>query len=135
MLAGRKMLMKRTLIIAAIIVGTSVSVFSQSNEVCISQAAANVCGQNARLIPALEQKIAVLEAAMLEKDKSIAELIETNRKNIADLQEALKRTEIALATKTGELIGNEAEKVRLLALLDFAIKNTKKKRNALITIF
>lgn len=104
-------------------------------KVCISQAAANVCRDNALLIPALNEKIAALEAKIKAQDETIAELKETNRKNVADLTDALHKTELSLATKTGELIGSQAQNVEQRALIQVLLQNVKKKRIALITLF
>jgi IS5 family transposase len=103
-------------------------------KVCISQAAANKCAENARLVPALENKNTTLEASLLEKDKSIAELREAGRKNEADLKEALIKTQSELATKTGQLIGAEAMVTRLTAIIDFMLKNGREKCYGLICI-
>lgn len=103
-------------------------------KVCISQAAANKCAENARVVPALEAKIAELEAGLLLKDKSIAETREAARKNEADLKERLGKTEGELATKTGQLIGSEAMVTRLTAIIDFMLKNGRQKCNGLICV-
>lgn len=124
--------------IAFICLGLNVSTtFAQEPEppkVCISQAAANQCAANARELPAVREKNAVLEAALLEKDKSIAEIREAARKNEADLKEALVKTQSELAVKTGQLIGAEAMVTRLTAIIDFMLKNGRQKCNGVICV-
>lgn len=126
------MRLRPLLIIAACLFLAPLAVFSQEPRVCISQSAANVCAANSRENSALREKIGVLEAALLEKDKSIAELRDAGSKNVADLTKALHETEIKLATATGQLIGVEAEKTRLLAIIDFMLKNGRTKKYGLI---
>lgn len=125
--------MKLFLITIVLLILCPMAAFSQDEpKVCISQAAANVCAANSRENVALKEKIAVLESALTEKDKSIAELQDANRKNVADLTKALHETEVKLATATGQLIGTEAEKTRLLAIIDILLKNSRKKSIGLI---
>lgn len=117
-------------LIAVAILALVAGAFAQDPEppkICISQAAANKCAENARVVPALEAKIAELEAGLLEKDKSIAEIREAARKNEAELRAALSKTENELATKTGQLIGAEATITRFTAIIDFMLKNGRNK--------
>src|SRR4051812_7296291 len=79
--------------------------------VCISQAAANVAAQNARELAATKEKVTTLEAALVEKDKNVADVQAAAATNVADLKDRLQKTEIELATKTGQLIGSEAMNV------------------------
>jgi hypothetical protein len=95
--------------------------------ICLSQEAANKAAENARLIPALEGKIAALEEGLKLKDASIAELRETNRQNIVDLTERIHRTEVSLAEKTGTLIACEASSVRNMAIIDGLLKKRQVK--------
>ena len=126
----------RFILILIVVLLVPYAAASQTDDkVCISQASANVCRDNALLIPALNEKIAALEAQVKARDTTIAELKEANAKNVADLTAAIHKTELALATKTGELVGCEAGRVRDSAIIQFLVQNTKKKRNALITIF
>lgn len=104
-------------------------------KVCISQGAANKCRDNALLIPALNEKIAALEAQVKARDTTIQELKEANAKNVADLATALHKTELALATKTGEIIGCQAQNVEQRAIITALLPMVKKKRNAFITLF
>jgi len=94
--------------------------------VCISQAAANKAAENARVIPTLEGKIAALEQAVKDKDATIAENKATAARNEADLTKAMHKTEIDLATKTGQLIGCEANEVRNTATINAFLQNMKK---------
>lgn len=84
--------------------------------VCISQEAANKAAENKRELDATKEKVGVLENALAEKDK-----------NDAELRAALKRTELALAEKTGQLIKAEANEVRMAAMVDFLLKHGRKK--------
>jgi hypothetical protein len=95
--------------------------------VCLSQEAANKAAENARLIPALEGKIAALEDGMKQKDVSIAELRATNLQNVADLTARMHRTEVSLAEKTGTLIACEAASVRNMAIIDGLLKKRQVK--------
>jgi len=97
-------------------------------KVCISQAAANACRDNALLIPALNEKIAALEAQVKARDASIAELIETNRKNVTDLKDAMHKTELQLAQKTGEIIACQANDVSNRAIITAMIPMLRAKR-------
>jgi septal ring factor EnvC (AmiA/AmiB activator) len=108
---------------------------SAEPKVCVSQEAANKCAENARLIPALNEKIAALEAKIKAHETTIEELKEVNRKNVADLTDRLHKTELSLATKTGEIIGCQAQNVEQRAIIQALLPMVKKKRNALITIF
>jgi hypothetical protein len=74
-----------------------------------------------------KQKVSVLESALTEKDKSIDELIKTNRQNVADLTDRLHRTENDLAETKGELIRSDAEVVRQTAMIQFMLTNGRKK--------
>lgn len=95
--------------------------------ICLTQQEANVARDNALELKAVKEKIIVLTNALDEKDKSINELKSTAQKNEADLKDALHKTEIELATTKGQLIGSEAEKTRLTAIIDFMLKNGRKK--------
>jgi hypothetical protein len=106
-----------------------------SGTICLSQAAANAAASNARELAASRAEIEILKQALTEKDKSITELRLAGNQNVADLTKALTDTQVKLAQKTGELIGSDAERTRLIAMLEMALKNTKKKRNAFITLF
>ena len=101
-------------------------------QITISQDAANRAAELARENPVLKEKIAVLEAALKEKDKSIEELRAANAKNIADLKAALHETENQLALKVGQLTATEAQMVRLTAIIDFMLKNGRTKKIGLI---
>lgn len=126
------------LILTIFILMASVSATAQScpeNMVCLSQAAANKAAENARELIAVREKVQVLENALLEKDKSISEVRETARKNEADLKEVLHKTEVELSLKTGQLISNESEKTRLLAIIDVLLKSVRPKKVGLINLF
>jgi len=134
--------MRLIFIIAFLLVLWPVAAFSQVpcppmpvGTVCISQQAANAAASNARELAATKEKVAVLEDALKQKDASIQELKDTNAKNVADLKDALNKTEVQLATKTGELVGSEAEKTRLLAIIDVLLKSTRPKKVGLINLF
>lgn len=106
-----------------------------SGFVCISTAAANVAASNARELEAQKEKVKVLEQGLAEKDKSIAELKSLNDKNVESLKEALKRTEIELATRTGQLISRESEVVRQSAIITAMIPMLRKKKIGIFNIF
>lgn len=103
-----------------------------SGMVCISQAAANQAAENARELSATKAKITTLTEALAEKDKIIADVRATASKNEADLKEALTKTQTELATKTGQLIGCEANSTRQLAVIDVLLKNVRPKKIGLI---
>lgn len=124
--------MKPILITTFLLVLCPLVAFSQEPTVCISQSAANVCAANSREIVALREKIAVLESALLDKDKSIEEVKETNRLNVVDLTKAMHETEVKLATATGQIIQLEADRVRWVGVIDILIKNSRKKSIGLI---
>lgn len=132
-----KILISIVLILAAAAFSLAQELVSQcpAGLVCISQAAANRASENARVLEATRQKVGVLEDALKSKDESIRALRETAAKNESDLREALKRTEIELATKTGQLISRESEVVRQSAIIQAMIPMLRKKRIGLINIF
>lgn len=103
--------------------------------VCISQMAANQAAANARELEATKQKVAVLEIALTEKDKSIQELTELNRQNTAALTDRLHKTEIELASTKGQLIGAEAQVTRQTAIIDLLLKYARPKKIGLINLF
>jgi hypothetical protein len=132
--------MKQFLITAAFCIISPLAVFSQvsdcpQDKICISVEAANKARENALELQATKEKAAVLETALTEKDKSIAELRETARKNEADLKERLHKTEVELATKTGQLIGAEAERTRLIAITEFLLKHGRVKKYGILNLF
>jgi hypothetical protein len=102
------------------------------DKICISQAAANTCRDNAALVKAQADKIAALEESVKARDAAIDELKRTNAANVADLTNALHKTELDLATKTGELIAKDAIVVRLNAIVDVLLSRTRKKSIGLI---
>lgn len=123
----------RNILLALVICSVSVLTgYAQTGDVCISQQAANVCRDNALLVKAQAEKIAALEESVKARDKAIEELKETNRRNIADLTERLHKTELELATKTGELIAKDAIVVRMNAIIDVLLSRTRKKSIGLI---
>lgn len=126
------MSMKPILIAAFLLILWPLAVFSQT--VCISQDAANKCAENARVVPALEAKIATLEQGLKDKDVSIEELKAINKTNVADLERRLNETTNKLATATGQLVGAESMVVRLTAMVDFMLKNGREKCYAIICI-
>lgn len=113
----------------------AVSAYSQTcpaGFICLTQAEANAAAQNARELAATKEKVTVLESAAAEKDRNYQELKAAKEKNEADLKEALHKTEVALATKTGEVIQLEADRVRWNAVIDVLVKNSRKKSIGLI---
>jgi len=125
--------MRKVILCALFVLFASVAILAQNPTncppglVCLSQEAANRAAENARLIPALEGKIAALEDGMKQKDLSIAELKATNLQNVADLTARMHATEVALAEKTGSLIGCEASNVRNMAIIDGLLKKRQVK--------
>lgn len=95
--------------------------------ICLTQAEANAARDAVKQRDAANNKITVLEGVVVEKDKTIAEIKDTAQKNQADLTDRLHKTEVELATKTGQLIGAESEKTRLTSIIDFMLKNGRKK--------
>lgn len=100
--------------------------------VCLSQQAANAAAQLAREAPVKDEKIRVLETALVDTNKIITDIKAVAAKNEADLRAALHSTEVQLATKTGQLIGAEANSVRQLAIIDVLLKNVRPKKVGLI---
>jgi septal ring factor EnvC (AmiA/AmiB activator) len=132
--------MKALFLTAAFLFLAPLTAFSQVQDcptglICLTQAQANAARDNALELAATKEKIAVLEDALKTKDESIAELQKTNGQNIADLKEAIKRTEVALAEKTGQLIAKEAELTRNTAIIQAMIPMLRKKKIGLINLF
>ena len=126
----------RFILILIVVLLVPYAAASQTDDkICISQQAANACRDNALLIPALNEKIAALEAQVKARDTTIAELKEANAKNVADLATAINKTELALATKTGEIVGCQAQNVEQRAIITALLPMVKKKRIALVTLF
>jgi|GEM_PF-5205716 len=98
-----------------------------SGMVCISQAAANKAAENARELEATKAKVAVLEQALADKDKNAEELRSAAARNEADLKDALRRTEVQLAEKTGQLIKAESQIVQQSAIIQFMLQHGRKK--------
>lgn len=135
----RKLSIKLFLVVIFLFaVTTQINAQSQicpSGLICLTQIEANKAAENARLRVELENKIKVQNEALEAKDRSIKDVQDTAKKNENDLKDALQKTEIELATKTGQLISSEAEKVRLTAIIDFMLKNGRVKKIGLINIF
>lgn len=100
--------------------------------VCILQATANQAVIDKKELESTKKENSVLQEGLKDKDKSIAELKDTNNKNVADLTDRIHQTEVKLATTSGQLIGSEAEKTRLLAIIDALLKMVREKKIGLI---
>ena len=100
--------------------------------VCIPQTVANRCATLARMDAAKDEKIAALEESVKVRDKAIEDLKALNDANVAQLKDALHKTELELATKTGELIAKEAMVTRLNAIVDVLLSRTRKKSIGII---
>ena len=96
-------------------------------KVCISQAAANQCAANTRERDALLEEVKVLKEVVASRDKTIENLKETNRLNVADLTKRLNETEINFAKTSGELIEARANINRVLMMNEFLLKNGRNK--------
>lgn len=125
--------MKLLIAILFILMASALPTLSQTVEcpqgyVCITQEAAKKARDNALEV----QKIPVLEDALKSKDESIAELKATNDRNVADLKEALKKTEIELARITGQLTARESEVVRQTAIIEALVKMVRPKKFGVI---
>lgn len=103
-----------------------------SGAVCLSQAAANAAATLARESAAKDEKLKVLETALADKDKIIAENKATAAKNEQDLKAALHKTEVDLSLKTGQIISCEANQTRQLAVIDVLLKTVRPKKIGLI---
>ncbi len=103
-----------------------------AGKLCISIEAGNRAAENARLIPTLENKISVLEAALVEKDKNLTIAREASRLNEAELRAVLQKTELLLATKTGELIESQANAAFQRAIITAIIPQLRKKCNGIV---
>jgi len=131
----------RLLVFFAVFMLSTVAISAQSpcdgvvmppGTLCISQAAGNAAAENKRELEATKNKVNVLTEALTEKDKIIADVKATASKNEADLKEALTRTQTDLASKSGQLIGCEANQVRQLSVIDVLLKNVRPKKIGLI---
>ena len=124
--------MRTLLFIAFLLILCPLAAFSQEPTVCISQSAANICAANSRELAALKEKVAVLEAALLEKDKSIQELKDVNQKNVLDLTTQLNKITADWAFEKGKNTSLEADKVLWSAVIEVLIKNSRKKSIGII---
>ena len=129
MLANRKLVsMKSLFLITFLLCVYCVNILAQDEQkVCISQAAANQCAANTRELTAANEKIAVLESALNEKDKTIEELKETNRKNVLDLTNRIDVITAEAAHEKGRRVQLENDKVFWSEIVKVAIQNTRKK--------
>lgn len=121
-----KILLAITFVFCVSISGTAQST-CPTGFICLTQEQANIAAQNAKDVVLQKAQIVVRDDALKEKDKSIQEVKDTAAQNVADITARLHASENALATSTGQLIGSEAEKVRLLAIIDALLKMTRKK--------
>lgn len=103
------------------------AVGANAQQVCISQEAANQCAANTRERDALKEENTILKAQLAEKDKSIKELQDANIKNVADLTDQNTKLLVDNARLIGENTKLEAEQVRLYAMFDVMLKNTRKR--------
>ncbi len=130
--------MRKLLWIFLFVVGACGTLKAQSCPVmppgflCVTQQAGNRMEQIIRESQAKDEKIVVLQDALIEKDKIIADNKAVAALNIADLKAANHKTEAELALKTGQLIGAEANSVRQLAVIDVLLKNVRPKKIGLI---
>jgi hypothetical protein len=83
-------------------------------KVCISQDTANKCGEAMRLKPVLEQKVEALEAG---------------RKTDADI---IKDLQIKLAQEVQKGIDADAERNRLMMIIEFLLKHGRTKKYGII---
>ena len=104
----------------------------EPQKVCLDQEVANRCATLARMDAAKDEKIAALEESVKVRNKAIEDLKALNDANVAQLKDALHKTELELATKTGELIAKEAMITRLNAIVDVLLSRTRKKSIGLI---
>lgn len=100
---------------------------SAEPKICISQTAANKCAENAKLIDAYEAKIKALEESVKARDESIKEIQAARDKSISDLTDRLHKTELSLATKTGEVIACQANDVSNRAIITAMIPMLRQK--------
>ena len=109
--------MKILIATAILILAGGLTANAQTGEtVTISKEAAIKCLQDSDALKAADVEKAALKQA-----------IDDYKKLVGDLK-------IEIAKLSGEKTGPDQMVVRLSALLDFAIKNTKKKRNCVICI-
>lgn len=102
-----------------------------SGFLCISQEAGNKAAENARLVPALEAKVKVVEEEVAAKDKTIAELKEVNRQNVQDLQGQIDKATAAAAFDRGRAEQCIADKVLWSAIIPVLVQNTRQKTNGI----
>lgn len=98
---------------------------------CITQAAGNQAASNARELAATKEKVTVLENALVEKDKSIAELKDVNNKNVLDLTAQLNKVTADWAFEKGKNTALEADKVLWTAVIEVLVKNSRQKTNGI----
>jgi len=131
--------MKAILIIAFLLILCPVAALSQCPVMpagfqCVAQATVNQAAENKRELDATKAALAVRDAALLEKDKIIQDNKVAADKNVADLKDALQRTQTDLATSTGQLIGANAQIVNQTAIIQFLLTNGRVKQNGLFNI-
>jgi hypothetical protein len=120
------------ILFVVLLLAFTASAQTDDKPICISQAAANACRDNAALVKAQAEKIAALEESVKARDAAIDDLKRLNGTNVAQLTDRLHQTELQLATKTGELIAKDAIVVRLNAIVDVLLSRTRKKSIGLI---
>lgn len=124
--------MKTCIAILILVIASALNVLAQSScttqpgFVCLSQSAANRAAENTRELAATQAKVTVLETALADKDKIIADVQRTARVNEADLKAENVKLLADVAEKTGQIIQLEADKVRWTAVIDLALKHTQK---------
>lgn len=101
---------------------------------CISQAAGNAAAENKRELDATKEKVTVLEAALADKDKLIAEVQATADKSVNDLKDQNSKLLVQFADKSGALGECRADKVMYTQLIEFLAKNQKSKQNGAFNI-
>jgi hypothetical protein len=98
---------------------------------CITQTAGNNAAANARELEAQRQKVAVLEDALRQKDVTIAEWQETNRKNVEALTGQVTKATAEAAFEKGRNAELVADKVFWTEIIKLAVQNTRQKTNGI----
>ena len=96
-------------------------------KVCVSQAAANACRDNAIELPLQKEKVKTLEEALKLKDVSIEELKALNDQNIKDLTKRLQELMTELSFTKGQLSKAETQILWQIEIIKGLVPKLRKK--------
>jgi hypothetical protein len=98
-----------------------------SGTICLTQQEANVAASNAREVIALRKSVAERDEGLKAKDVTIAELKETNARNVTTLTNRINEVTAEAALEKGRREQLEADKVFWSKVIEAAMNNTRKK--------